>query len=187
MHSLAGMRWVSYPWGCSLFHGLLSVTLTLLVRHRGLWSHSFSLSRGPSALSLSLSISLARAGLAPPSHVGSAPTSVLCTSWCRITFSWPLSRSWHPRMPQKPLVSVSVSLEFLSLYICVMGVNVRWIFSVTLPQYKTMTEGSLQARSSVRARTRVGNRTTQERFACTEELIGTMKKKLRWSGNSWCS
>ena len=28
-----------------------------------------------------------------------------------------------PRMPQKPLVSVSVSLEFLSLYICVMGVN----------------------------------------------------------------
>ena len=39
-----------------------------------------------------------------------------------------------------------------------------------------MTEGSLQARSSVRARTGVGNRTTQEWFACTEELIGVMKK-----------
>ena len=134
MHSLAGMRWVSYPWGCSLFHCLLSVTLTLLVWHRGLWSHSFSLawalrplllflSRGPRApsfsfsrvgLAPSLSLSLARAGLAPPPPF----TRGLCShiralhSWCRTTFSWPLSRSWHPPHAQKPLVSVWLEFRY---------------------------------------------------------------------------
>ena len=113
--------------GCSLFHRLLSVTLTLLVRHRGLWSHSFSLvwascpfflllSRGPCSLSFSLSLSLARVRALrppppPPSHVGSAPTSVLCTAGAvPLSPGRSLARD-TPRMPQKPLMSVW--LEFL--------------------------------------------------------------------------
>ena len=75
-------------------------------------------------LSLSLSISLARAGLAPPlltwallPHPCFAQAGAASLSPGRS-----LARD-TPRMPQKPLVSVSVSLEFLSLYICVMGVK----------------------------------------------------------------
>ena len=64
------------------------------------------LSRGPCAPSLSLTLSLACAGLAPPSHVGSAPTSVLCTAGAvPLSPGRSLARD-TPRMPKKPLVSV---------------------------------------------------------------------------------
>ena len=79
-----------------------------------------SLSRGPRAPSLFLSLSLLRVrALRPPSHVGSAPTSVLCTSWCRITFSWPLSRSWHPpHAPKASCVCLSLIGVSFSIYLC---------------------------------------------------------------------
>ena len=85
-------------------------------------------------------LSLSRVGLAPPLSF-SLYLSCACGP-CAPLLTWALlphpcfaqagaaslspGRSLArdtPRMPQKPLVSVSVSLEFLSLYICVMGVN----------------------------------------------------------------
>ena len=85
-------------------------------------------------------LSLSRVGLAPPLSF-SLYLSCVCGP-CAPLLTWALlphpcfaqagaaslspGRSLArdtPRMPQKPLVSVSVSLEFLSLYICVMGVN----------------------------------------------------------------
>ena len=118
--------------GCSLFHGILSVTLTDLMQHRGLWSHFLSRVglAPPLALSLvwasrplfllllrghcdplSLSLSCTCGPCAPPSYVGSAPTSVLCTSGVV-----PLSagRSFAHDTPACPksLLCLSVWLEF---------------------------------------------------------------------------
>ena len=79
------------------------------------------LSCGPCAPSLSLSF--VRAGLAPPPpfHVGSAPTSVLCTSGAvPLSPGRSLARD-TPRMPKKPLGSVC--LTGVSLSMCVMGVK----------------------------------------------------------------
>ena len=46
-------------------------------------------------------------------------------SWCRTTFSWPLSRSWHPLHAQK---ASCVCLTWVSLSICVMGVKMTvWV------------------------------------------------------------
>ena len=58
------------------------------------------LSRGTCA-PLSFSFSLVRAGLAPPSHVGSAPSSVLCTAGAvPLSPGRSLARD-IPRMPKK--------------------------------------------------------------------------------------
>ena len=85
-----------YIRGCSLFHGLLSslghtdpsgaapwALIPLFLSRVGLappLSPSLAWALRPPPPPLSLSLSLADAGLAPPSHVGSAPTSVLCTA-----------------------------------------------------------------------------------------------------------
>ena len=124
MHSLAGMRWVSYPGGAHSFT-------------------AFSRSHWPfwcGTVGSDPTLSLSRVGLAPPLSF-SLYLSCACGP-CAPLLTWALlphpcfaqagaaslspGRSLArdtPRMPQKPLVSVSVSLEFLSLYICVMGVN----------------------------------------------------------------
>ena len=159
MHSLVGMHWVSYHWGCSLFHGLLSVTLTLLVRHRGLGSHSFSLasalrplllflSRGPRAPSFSFS----RVGLAPPlSH------SLLRVRALRPLLTWallphpcfaqlvpyhfllaaPLARD-TPRMPKKPLVSVWLEFRYQFVW---------WELNDSLSEQTIVNEQTLHSRA----------------------------------------
>ena len=125
MHSLTGMRWVSYPWGVlTLSRSSLGHTdpsgeapwalIPLFLSRVGLapplalslaWASRplfLLLSRGPCAPSLSLS--LARAGLAPPFSRGLCSHIRALHSWCRTTFSWAaLSLVTPPACPKSLL------------------------------------------------------------------------------------
>ena len=111
-----------YIRGCSLFHGLLSslghtdpsgaapwALIPLFLSRVGLApplspSLAWAL-RPPPPLSLSLSLSLScRCGPCAPFSRWLCSHIRALHSWCCTTFSWPLSRSWHPPPPACPKI-----------------------------------------------------------------------------------